>query len=368
MGMAAVAAEHVYKNFGKQEIVKDFTLRIEDHEFLVLVGPSGCGKSTTLRMVAGLEEVTSGDLFIGERRVNDLPPQDRDVAMVFQNYALYPHMRVYDNLAFPLRMHRKPRAEVDRRVREAARMLGLEELLHRYPRELSGGQRQRVALGRAIVRDPLVYLMDEPLSNLDAKLRVQTRAELKRLHATLRTTTIYVTHDQVEAMTMGDRLVVMNQGVVQQVGAPHDIYRQPANVFVATFIGSPAMNIVRGRLVREGGQVRFAGDGWQLRLPEPYASAFSASGLEEALMGIRPESLVVDTEGAEAEAPGVLEAGVDLTEPLGAETLVHLRVGNDRLVARVGAAATAAEGERVRLRLAPAGVHLFDAASERAVA
>jgi multiple sugar transport system ATP-binding protein len=366
--MAAVSAEHVFKNFGKQEVVKDFTLKIEDHEFLVLVGPSGCGKSTTLRMVAGLEEVTAGDLYIGDRRVNDLPPQDRDVAMVFQNYALYPHMRVYDNLAFPLRMHRMPRAEIDRRVQEAARMLGLDNLLHRYPRELSGGQRQRVALGRAIVRDPLVYLMDEPLSNLDAKLRVQTRAELKRLHSTLQTTTIYVTHDQVEAMTMGDRLVVMNLGEVQQVGAPHDIYRHPANVFVATFIGSPAMNIVRGHLAGEGGALRFEANGWSLRLPAEYASAFAAYGRGEAILGIRPESMFVDEEGASADAPGVIEAGVDLIEPLGAETLVHLTVGEDQLVARVAGAAGVDAGQKVRLRLGPSGVHLFDAASEKAVA
>ena len=366
--MAAVAAQHLYKNFGKNEIVKDFNLQIEDHEFLVLVGPSGCGKTTTLRMVAGLEEVTAGDLFIGERRVNDLPPQDRDVAMVFQNYALYPHMRVYDNLAFPLRMHKTPKAEIDRRVREAARMLGLDGLLARYPRELSGGQRQRVALGRAIVRDPLVYLMDEPLSNLDAKLRMQTRAELKRLHGTLKVTTIYVTHDQVEAMTMGDRLVVMNLGEVQQVGAPHDIYRAPANVFVATFIGSPAMNIVRGRLSGQAGSIRFEGRGWGFAVAPEHASAFAKAGSGEVILGIRPETLVVDSEGTPPDAAGTLEAGVDLVEPLGSETLLHLRLGEDEVIAKVGANVGVDAGQRVRLRLAGSGVHLFDAQTERAVA
>ena len=366
--MAAVSAEHIWKNFGKQEIVKDFNLTVEDHEFLVLVGPSGCGKSTTLRMVAGLEEVTAGDLYIGDRRVNDLPPQARDVAMVFQNYALYPHMRVYDNLAFPLRMHKTPRPEIDRRVRDAARMLALDELLHRYPRELSGGQRQRVALGRAIVRNPQVFLMDEPLSNLDAKLRVQTRAELKRLHSNLRVTTIYVTHDQVEAMTMGDRLVVMNLGEVQQVGAPHDIYRHPANVFVATFIGSPAMNVMRGRMRRDGDALTFEGKGWQVVVPSSYAGAFARHGENGAILGIRPESLVLDAEGAAAGTPGVVEAGVDLTEPLGAETLLHLTVGEDQLVARVAANVQVDAGDRVRLRLADSGVHLFDAESEHAVA
>jgi multiple sugar transport system ATP-binding protein len=366
--MAAVSAQHVYKNFGKNEIVKDFNLQIEDHEFLVLVGPSGCGKTTTLRMVAGLEEVTAGDLYIGERRVNDLPPQDRDVAMVFQNYALYPHMRVYDNLAFPLRMHHTPRAEIDRRVRDAARMLGLDELLHRYPRELSGGQRQRVALGRAIVRDPLVYLMDEPLSNLDAKLRVQTRAELKRLHGTLKVTTIYVTHDQVEAMTMGDRLVVMNLGIVQQVGAPHDIYRAPANVFVAAFIGSPAMNLVRGHLAKDGAGMTFQGRGWSLVVPPEHAAAFSRASTGETILGIRPESLIVDEEGGQPSAPGMVEAGVDLVEPLGSETLLHLTLGEDEIVAKVAANTGVDAGQRVRLRLAGAGVHLFDAATEQAVA
>ncbi len=366
--MAAVSAQHVYKNFGKNEIVKDFNLQIEDHEFLVLVGPSGCGKTTTLRMVAGLEEVTAGDLYIGERRVNDLPPQDRDVAMVFQNYALYPHMRVYDNLAFPLRMHRTPRAEIDRRVRDAARMLGLDQLLHRYPRELSGGQRQRVALGRAIVRDPLVYLMDEPLSNLDAKLRVQTRAELKRLHGTLKVTTIYVTHDQVEAMTMGDRLVVMNLGIVQQVGAPHDIYRAPANVFVAAFIGSPAMNLVHGHLAKDGAGLTFQGRGWSLVVPPEHAAAFGKASTGEAILGIRPESLIVDEEGRQPSVPGMVEAGVDLVEPLGSETLLHLTLGEDEIVAKVGANTGVDAGQRVRLRLAGAGVHLFDAATEQAVA
>ena len=361
--MAGVTADHVFKTFGKQEVVKDFSLEVSDHEFLVLVGPSGCGKSTTLRMVAGLEEVSAGDLFIGERRVNDLPPQDRDVAMVFQNYALYPHMKVYDNLAFPLRMRHTPRPEIDRRVREAARMLALDELLQRYPRQLSGGQRQRVALGRAIVRNPQVFLMDEPLSNLDAKLRVQTRAELKRLHASLQVTTVYVTHDQVEAMTMGDRLVVMHDGKIQQVGSPGEIYTRPANVFVATFIGSPAMNVVAGRV--EAGDF-VADGGWRVSLP-PGVPGVQARQGAQALLGIRPESLHLEKEVG-PDHGGVVEAGVDLTEPLGAETLVHLTLGSDHLVGRVASNVSVHAGEKVRFALAPDGVHLFEVESEQRVA
>lgn len=364
--MASVVAEHVRKNFGKTEVVKDFNMRIEDHEFLILVGPSGCGKTTTLRMVAGLEEITEGNLYIGDRKVNDLPPQDRDVAMVFQNYALYPHMRVFDNLAFPLRMHHVPKAQIEARVKDVARMLGLDPYLARYPRELSGGQRQRVALGRAIVRNPQVFLMDEPLSNLDAKLRVQTRAELKKLHAQLQVTTIYVTHDQTEAMTMGDRLVVMNNGVVQQVGAPAEIYAHPANVFVATFIGSPAMNIVNGEIRRDGDRVFFQGKGWSVELPENEARAFG-SHPGAAILGIRPEGLALDPNAQEGDR-GVITAGVDLTEPLGAETLLHVTLGDDAIVVRLPVSNGPQPGERVRLRLTGVGAHLFDPTSEQAVA
>ncbi len=364
--MASVVAEHVRKNFGKTEVVKDFDMRIEDHEFLILVGPSGCGKTTTLRMVAGLEEITDGNLYIGERKVNDLPPQDRDVAMVFQNYALYPHMRVFDNLAFPLRMHHTPKAQIETRVKEVARMLGLDPYLARYPRELSGGQRQRVALGRAIVRNPQVFLMDEPLSNLDAKLRVQTRAELKKLHAQLKVTTIYVTHDQTEAMTMGDRLVVMNNGVVQQVGAPADIYAHPANVFVATFIGSPAMNVVSGQVVRDGDRVRFEGAGWSVVLPDAEAKLFGTHP-GPATLGLRPEGLALDPNGQDSE-PGIVTAGVDLTEPLGAETLLHVTLGEDAIVVRLPMSQGPQPGERVRLRLTGVGTHLFDPESEQRVA
>src|SRR5579884_1229741 len=255
--MAEVTFAHITKRYSEQtkSVIADLNLQVRDHEFLVLVGPSGCGKSTALRMIAGLEAITEGDLYIGDRRVNDVAPKDRDIAMVFQNYALYPHMTVYDNMAFGLRLRKYPRAEIDRRVKEAAEMLGIQDLLNRKPKQLSGGQRQRVALGRAIVREPQVFLMDEPLSNLDAKLRVQTRAEIKKLHARLQTTTIYVTHDQVEAMTMGDRIVVMKDGVVQQVDTPLNLYEKPANLFVAGFIGSPAMNFVEVKLAKQDGKI-----------------------------------------------------------------------------------------------------------------
>ncbi|HEY8497197.1 MAG TPA: sn-glycerol-3-phosphate ABC transporter ATP-binding protein UgpC, partial [Limnochordales bacterium] len=253
--MARVVLENVTKRYGNVVAVNKANLVIEDEEFVVLVGPSGCGKSTTLRMIAGLEEITEGNIYIGDRLVNDVPPKDRDIAMVFQNYALYPHMNVYDNMAFGLKLRKFPKDEIDRRVREAARMLGIEHLLDRKPKQLSGGQRQRVAVGRAIVREPAAFLMDEPLSNLDAKLRVQMRAELSKLHNRLRTTTIYVTHDQTEAMTMGDRIVVMKDGFIQQVGAPLEIYENPNNVFVAGFIGSPAMNFLNAVLRRDGDDV-----------------------------------------------------------------------------------------------------------------
>jgi multiple sugar transport system ATP-binding protein len=361
--VARVLVDNVSKLFGKLRVVDDVALEIQDHEFLVLVGPSGCGKTTTLRMIAGLEEVSEGSIFIGDRRVNDLPPQDRDVAMVFQNYALYPHMRVFDNLAFPLRMRRTPRAQVERRVSEVAAMLGLSELLKRYPRELSGGQRQRVALGRAIVRSPQVFLMDEPLSNLDALLRVQTRAELKRLHAQLQVTTVYVTHDQVEAMTMGDRLVVMNGGKVQQVGHPTEIYDHPANVFVATFIGSPAMNMLDGVLDRTADGAVLRARGVQVALDGEFVRRLGAvSGAVR--FGVRPEDIEVvpATDGA------VLVAGVDLVEPLGAETLVHMTLGEERLVARVASSRSPQPGDKVGVSFALPRCHVFAGESEAAVA
>src|SRR5690554_686499 len=292
--MASVTLERVTKRFGNVIAVDEASLEIRDKEFLVLVGPSGCGKSTTLRMVAGLEDVTEGNIYIGDRLVNDVPPKDRDIAMVFQNYALYPHMDVYNNMAFGLKLRKFPKSEIDRRVKEAARMLGIENLLDRKPKQLSGGQRQRVAVGRAIVREPKVFLMDEPLSNLDAKLRVQMRAELSKLHRRLEATVIYVTHDQTEAMTMGDRIVVMKDGFIQQVGAPLEVYEKPVNVFVAGFIGSPAMNFMEGVLRRDG-ETYFI-DAKTFKLPIPAEKAASIKNLgkyvdKQVVLGIRPEDI-----------------------------------------------------------------------------
>ncbi len=295
--MAEVRLEHVTKVFAKgNRVVRDLSLHVYDHEFLVLVGPSGCGKSTVLRMIAGLEAISAGDLYIGDRRVNDVGPKDRDVAMVFQNYALYPHMSVYDNLAFSLTLRHVRRAEIERRVRKAAQMLGLTEYLKRRPRELSGGQRQRVALGRALVREPTVFLLDEPLSNLDAKLRVQTRTEIARLHQATRTTFIYVTHDQVEAMTMGDRIAVMNAGVIQQLGTPQDLYDTPSNLFVASFIGSPSTNLFQATLVRQAGEEAavIIGEGASAGTLAMTGAAAQVAGHATAegrpvIAGIRPE-------------------------------------------------------------------------------
>src|SRR3954470_8178637 len=287
--MSTVTFDHVFKRYGDVTAVQDLNLEIGDGEFMVLVGPSGCGKTTSLRMIAGLEEISDGNLRIGDRVVNDVAPKDRDIAMVFQSYALYPHMSVRDNLAFGLKLRKVPKADIDKRIQETARILQLEKLLERKPKELSGGQRQRVALGRAIVREPAVFLMDEPLSNLDAKLRVQTRAEIARLHQRLRTTVVYVTHDQVEAMTMGDRICVMNFGVLQQVGAPQDLYERPINKFVAGFIGSPAMNFINVTPTTEGGQTVLKNSSVDLPLPESLRAAVTDAGSKELTAGIRPE-------------------------------------------------------------------------------
>src|ERR671924_1294241 len=289
--MASVTYDHVVKRYTPEvTVVKDFNVEIKDKEFMVLVGPSGCGKSTALRMVAGLEEISDGRITIGERVVNDIPPKDRDIAMVFQSYALYPHMSVYDNLSFGLKLRKTPKAEIDRRVRDAARILGLDNLLDRKPKALSGGQRQRVALGRAIVRKPKAFLMDEPLSNLDAKLRVQTRVEILKLHQRLQTTFIYVTHDQVEAMTMGERIVVLNYGIVQQFDSPTTLYEHPVNLFVAGFIGSPAMNFITVKVGGDG-QTALATDGVNIPVPERLLSQAGAERGQEVIMGVRPEDL-----------------------------------------------------------------------------
>jgi multiple sugar transport system ATP-binding protein len=373
--MAGVRFEHVTKRYGvgQPDVIHDLNLEIRDREFLVLVGPSGCGKSTALRMIAGLEDITEGDLYIGDRRVNDVAPKDRDIAMVFQNYALYPHMSVYDNLAFGLRLRHTPRPDIDRRVNEAADILGLKPFLQRKPRALSGGQRQRVALGRAIVRDPQVFLMDEPLSNLDAKLRVQTRAEILRLHQRIQTTFVYVTHDQVEAMTMGDRIAVLNAGIIQQLGTPSELYDMPANLFVAGFIGSPAMNFFTARLAREGEQaVVTVGQGaaaQRLALSGPAAERVlgqATAGGREVVLGIRPEDLSVPAEGATGQT---LVGTVDVVEHLGNEQLVHLQIAGAMVpegaetravTARLGPSVPVRAGDTITLRVDTAKAHIFD--------
>lgn len=333
--MANVTFEHVQKTYpGKVRAVEDFCLEVLDGEFIVLVGPSGCGKSTTLRMVAGLEEISSGTLRIDGRVVNDMAPKDRDIAMVFQNYALYPHMSVFDNMAFALKLRKTPRAEIQDRVRWAAETLGLEKLLDRKPKALSGGQRQRVAVGRAIVRKPKVFLFDEPLSNLDAKLRIETRAELKRLHQKLKTTTIYVTHDQEEAMTLGDRVVVMNDGLIRQCDSPLTIYRSPRDRFVAGFLGTPPMNFLDGKLEKDGGSVSFHGESLRLGLTQNQSDSLTSHVGEKVVLGVRPEDLEIPEPNAKNGA-STLETTVEVVEPLGGQMDLYLRSSADeRLIAR----------------------------------
>jgi multiple sugar transport system ATP-binding protein len=362
--MAAVTIRALNKKYDNGfHAVKDVDLDIRDKEFLVLVGPSGCGKTTTLRMVAGLEEVTSGEIRIGDKVVNDLPPMDRDIAMVFQNYALYPHKTVFDNMAFGLQMRGYPKDEVKKRVQEAAEILGIEVLLERKPRQLSGGQRQRVAVGRAIVRHPEVFLFDEPLSNLDAKLRVQMRVELKRLHERLETTAIYVTHDQVEAMTLGDRVVVMKDGRVQQIGEPLELYGRPANRFVAGFIGSPAMNFVDVSISAANGALWAETQGLRVRVPDRIGAR--AGG--RVTLGIRPEALRL-ANGTDAGADDYsFPTEVDVVEPLGNEILLNFRAGGVPMVARVDPGTRVGAHESVRFALDPARVHFFDPQSEAAL-
>jgi multiple sugar transport system ATP-binding protein len=363
--MAQVVMKDLNKKYDEVHAVKDVNLHIRDKEFIVLVGPSGCGKSTTLRMVAGLEEITGGEIVIGDRIVNDLPPKDRDIAMVFQNYALYPHMTVYDNMAFGLKMRKFPKPEIEKRVREAAEILGIQELLKRKPRQLSGGQRQRVAVGRAIVRHPQVFLFDEPLSNLDAKLRVQMRVELKRLHDRLETTAIYVTHDQVEAMTLGDRVVVMKDGWIQQVGEPMELYTRPANKFVAGFIGSPAMNFVDVGIASANGGLWAETAGLRLRIPPERTERMRAYTGQRLSLGVRPEDLHVA--GGSDAAHNVFEAVVDVVEPLGAEILLDVKAGGSPLVARVEPSVRVKLHETIRLAVDPEHLHFFDAKTEAAI-
>ena len=357
--VAKVQLENLTKKFGPVTAVNDVTLEIPDKQFTVLVGPSGCGKTTCLRLVAGLEEATGGNIYIGDRRVNDVPPKDRDIAMVFQNYALYPHMSVYDNMAFGLRLRKYPKSEIDRRVKEAADLLGIEGLLHRKPKQLSGGQRQRVALGRAIVRDPQVFLMDEPLSNLDAKLRVHTRAEIKKLHARLQTTTIYVTHDQVEAMTMGDRIVVMHDGVVQQTDTPLNLYGKPANLFVAGFIGSPAMNFLPGRLTQRDSKVEVDAGAFRLPVPEDIAREAREWVGKEIIFGIRPEDIQDRALWRDAPAEWTVRALVDVHEPLGSDIILYLSAGDQSVIARVDAHSEAQMGRPVDVVFNMRKMHLF---------
>jgi multiple sugar transport system ATP-binding protein len=358
--VAEIILENLTKRFGKTTAVRVTSLKIEDGEFLVLVGPSGCGKSTTLRMIAGLEEVTSGRIYIGDRLVNDLAPKDRDIAMVFQEYALYPHMTVHKNLAFGLKMKGFAKEETARRVKETAEMLGIRDLLGRKPRELSGGQRQRVALGRAIVRKPLVFLFDEPLSNLDAKLRVQMRAELSKLHSRLKTTIVYVTHDQVEAMTMGTKIVIMRDGEIQQVGRPMEIYRRPFNMFVAGFIGSPSMNFFRARFAAPNSRIFLETDWFRMPVPERLDGDYQDFVGQDVIFGIRPEDITVP-DLAEEDSPGAfVEGNVEVVEPLGPEILLNVRCGTEYLTARVDPGIEREVNTAIKLKLNMEKMHVFE--------
>ncbi len=366
--MAGVTLDHVSKRFQDVIAVNDLNLKILDREFLVLVGPSGCGKSTALRMIAGLEEISGGDIYIGERRVNDVAPKDRDIAMVFQSYALYPHMTVYDNMAFGLKLRKRPKDEIERRVKETAEILGLQNLLLRKPKQLSGGQRQRVALGRAIVREPQVFLMDEPLSNLDAKLRVQTRAELIKLHQRLQTTTIYVTHDQTEAMTMGHRIAVMRDGILQQLDTPQHLYDSPSNVFVAGFIGSPAMNFFSGQIASDGdGSVWVQTSGIKLRVPEDKASQLKAATSPDVIFGVRPEHIHSRSEVRDGKVGTSANVKVSVVEPLGSEINTYLVADGQEFIARMDASVAPRPGENMEIVFDTSKLHVFDKQTEQAL-
>ena len=370
--MAGVKLEHIYKKYAGSDkaTVIDVNLDIQDKEFLVLVGPSGCGKSTTLRMIAGLEEISEGKLYIGDRVVNDVAPKDRDIAMVFQSYALYPHMNVYQNMAFGLKLRKFKKDDIDKRVREAAKILDIEHLLDRKPKALSGGQRQRVALGRAIVREPQVFLMDEPLSNLDAKLRGQMRAEISKLAKRLETTVIYVTHDQIEAMTMGDRIVVMKDGIIQQAASPDVLYNHPTNIFVAGFIGAPTMNFIEGDLSEQGGAVRFRATGLDVEVPAGKAQALKDKGYmgKKVILGVRPEDMHEEPVFLEASPNSIFSAHVEVSENLGHEMLLYLNgVGKDSVIARVDGRSNTKEGQNIKLAIDMNKIHVFDKESEQNV-
>ena len=368
--MASLSLKNINKVYPNGfHAVKDFNLEIEDKEFIIFVGPSGCGKSTTLRMIAGLEEISSGELWIGDKLVNDVEPKDRDIAMVFQNYALYPHMSVYDNMAFGLKLRKVAKDQIDRLVHEAAKILDIEHLLDRKPKALSGGQRQRVAMGRAIVRDPKVFLMDEPLSNLDAKLRVQMRIEISKLHQRLETTIIYVTHDQTEALTLGTRIVVMKDGVVQQVDSPLDLYMRPNNLFVAGFIGSPQMNFIDAKVVVSGSEVRLMCGSNSIKLPENKAKKLIDNGYEDKTVtfGIRPED-IKDEEMFISNSPDTtLEATVKVYEMLGAEVFLYFTIETFDITVRVNPRTTARPGDTIKIALDGSKIHLFDKETQETI-
>ena len=368
--MASVKLKNIFKRYqGGVTAVNDFNLDIEDKEFIILVGPSGCGKSTTLRMVAGLEDISEGELFIGDKLVNDVSPKDRDIAMVFQNYALYPHMTVFDNMSFGLRLRKMPKEEIKRRVLEAAKVLDIEHLLERRPKALSGGQRQRVALGRAIVREPKVFLLDEPLSNLDAKLRVQMRTEISKLHHRLQTTFIYVTHDQTEAMTMGTRIIVMKDGYIQQVDTPTNLYDRPNNMFVAGFIGSPQMNFINAKVEKRGEEVHLIFGKDDIKLPEGKAKRLEGSEYigKEVVMGIRPENVHDEPAYLESMADSLVTAKVEVVEKLGSETLLYVMVGDLDVTAKVNPRSKAKHGDMIKLALDTNKIHLFDKETEKTI-
>jgi multiple sugar transport system ATP-binding protein len=371
--VASVSYKNVHKSFGNTVVINDMSLEIEDKEFLVFVGPSGCGKSTSLRMLAGLEEVTSGEIWIGDRMVNNVAPKDRDVAMVFQSYALYPHMTVYDNMAFGLRLRKTPKHEIDRRVQEAARSLGLIDdakgvnLLDRRPRQLSGGQRQRVAVGRAIVREPAVFLLDEPLSNLDAKLRVQSRAEISKLHQRLGTTFIYVTHDQVEAMTMGTRICVLNEGDIQQVDSPANLYNNPTNVFVAGFIGSPSMNFFDAKLQSEGDHLTVDTGAFKITIPAAYAEPFRSHAGRDIILGVRPEDIHDYKYQPSDITPAQVEATVEVVEQMGNEIVAYLNRGGTSFIARMDPRTQAHVGGEIATAFNIDNLHLFDANTKQSL-
>lgn len=365
--MASVTYDHVYKRYGDVIAVNDLSIKVEDKEFLVLVGPSGCGKSTALRCLAGLEEISDGHIMIGDNIVNDVAPKDRDIAMVFQSYALYPHMSVYDNMAFGLKLRKTPKEEIKRRVDEAANVLGITNLLDRKPRQLSGGQRQRVALGRAIVREPKVFLLDAPLSNLDAKLRVETRANISRLHQRLQTTFIYVTHDQVEAMTMASRIAVMNQGILQQIDTPQQLYDKPDNIFVAGFIGSPAMNFFNGH-IRKGDGALFIDNGvFKLRIPEDRTAVYTPYVDKQVVFGIRPEDIYDPKFTPPGIDPQPVEAKIDVTELMGNEIFVYLNAGDNSFVARVDPRTSFRMGTTAQVAFNMYNMQIFDKETEKAI-